>query len=340
MVLLDPLVEAAVLEHARRGLIRRGLVFDWCDVGAVLNVGSDHVGMDGIATIEDLAKVKRLVVAHARRMAVLNADDRLCVQLADGLTAKELCYVSLVADHPLVRRHVDAGHPAVWLAETGVPTIVLHDGSASFALCPVADIPIAMGGAARHNIQNAMFAAAIAFGLGEGLATIRAGLRTFVSDTTTNPGRFNSYDRLPFRVMVEFAHNAEAMQAAARFVRGLDVRGRRFAVLWSHGNRLDSHYPALSRAAAGGFDRFVCTEPPDPRGRSPGDIAQRLAAGLREAGVGDERIAIVPNEEEAVARALTEACAGDFVLICCSDSERAWRQITSFQLGAEIDTSR
>lgn len=336
MVLMDPGVDAAVLEFARRGLIRRGLVFDWCDVGAVLNIGTDHVGMDGIATVEDLARVKRLVVAHARHMAVLNADDRLCVQLADGLTARQTCYVSFGPDNPVVRRHVAAGRPAVWLDEAGEPTIVFHDGASPCAVIAVADVPITLGGAARHNIQNAMFATAIALGLGEPLASVRAGLRSFVSAPATNPGRFNLHDRLPFRVVVEFAHNAEAMQAMARFARALDVRGRRAVVLWSQGNRVDSHYTALANAAAGGFDRFVCTEPPDPRGRPPGEISRRLADGLRAAGVAEERIATVPDEDQAVARILAGAEAGDLVLICCCDAERAWRQITAFELGRRV----
>ena len=225
---------------------------------------------------------------------------------------------------------MDAGLLAVWLDDSD-PSIVIYDGSKAHTLIAIKDIPITMSGAARHNVQNAMFAAAIAFGLGEDLDKIRKGLRTFVSDAESNPGRSNFYDALPFDVIVEYAHNAEALEAAAQFSRCRNVMGQRIAVLWSNGNRVDSHYAALSRAAAAGFDRFICTEPLDKRGRAPGDISERLARGLREAGVAEDRIDVRNNDEEAVAHALAMARPGDFLTICCNDFERTWRQVASFR---------
>ena len=328
IVLRDSSVEAAVLESARQGLLYKGLSVDWCDVGAVLNVGSDHVGMDGIATVEELAALKRLVVAHARRMAVLNADDPLCVGMAPGLGAERLGFVSLEPNNPVVRAHVAAGRPAAWLDGAA---LVLHDGAAPQELIKIAEIPIAVNGTARHNIQNAAFAALIAHGLGESMETIRRGLGSFVSDQASNPGRFNLYDGLPFPVMVEFAHNAEAVAATAAFARQVAVKGRRIAVLWSHGNRRDEHYVDVARAAADAFDLFICTEPEDPRGRPKQEIANRLGAGLRAAGVPDSRIRVVPREDDAVAAALAEARAGDFVVICCKEHRRAWDQVAAFR---------
>lgn len=182
IVLLDPRVEAAVLETSGRGILRRGVLFDWCDIGAVMSVGPVQVGTDGINSKEDLAKVKRLVVAQARRMAVLNADDPLCVGLAEGLAAERLCYVSYTPDNPVIERQLDRGAPAVWLDETENAKIVLFDGATRHDLIPIADLPIAKRDAVRDNIRNAMFACAIAFGLDEPLDMIRRGLRTFASD--------------------------------------------------------------------------------------------------------------------------------------------------------------
>ena len=109
----------------------------------------------------------------------------------------------------------------------------------------------------------------------------------------------------------------------APFAAALYVKGDRVVVLWSQGNRVDEHYVDLARAAARVFDRFICTEPADPRGRVPGKIAGRIGKGLREAGVSDDRIAILPNEDAAVSLALSSARPGDFVLICCKDYDRA-----------------
>lgn len=331
IVLQDPRVEAAALETSRRGILRRGVYFDWCDVAAVMSIGTDHVGIDGINSKEDLAKVKRLVVAQARRMAVLNADDPLCVGLAAGLTAARLCYVSYAPDNPHIRRQIDTGAPAVWLDETGSPRIALFDGASRYDLISIADLPIAMGGAARYNVRNAMFASALTFGLGESLETIRQGLRTFSSDRSSNPGRFNRYDGLPFSVYVENAANPEAFAATADFANRLAVQGRRILVLWSQGNKIDGMYPAIARAVAGRFDHYVCTEPTDTRGRPKGDIIARLQAGLREAGVRENQIDVVPTENDAVVHALKLARPGDLLIISVRKSEHAWPLITSFK---------
>ena len=328
IVLRDASVEAAVLESARQGLLYKGLAVDWCDVGAVLNVGNDHLGMDGIATVEELAALKRLVVANARRMAVLNADDPLCVGMVRGLTAGRIGYVSLEQASPTVRTHVSSRGPAVWLDGDA---LVLQDGAAPQELMKIRDIPIAQDGRARHNVQNAAFAAMIAYGLGEDLSAIRSGLASFVSDPVSNPGRLNLYEGLPFPVMIEFAHNAEAVAASAAFVRRTPVDGRRIVVLWSHGNRRDEHYADVARAAADTFDLFICTEPEDPRGRPKQEIASRLGAGLRAAGVPESRIRVIPTEDDAVAAALAAARPGDFVLICCKEIRRAWDQAAAFR---------
>lgn len=331
LLLMDPLVEAAVLESSRRGLLRRGLFFDRCDVGAVLNVGTDHVGMDDISTAADLARLKRLVVARASRLAVLNADNPYCVGMVPGLDAARLCFVSCDSSNPLIEAHLARGQPAVWLDDAAEAGIQFHDGAELQRLIAVNEIPIALNGAARHNVQNAMFAAAISYGLGETLDTIREGLRTFVSGHDQNPGRFNVYDGLPFRVILENAANADAITAMAAFSRKLEISGRRILVLWSQGNRIDAHYAAVARAAAPGFDYFVCTEPLDPRGRAHGEISQRLAAGIRSAGVGEDRIQVLVRQDDAVGHALGLARPGDFVMICCHDTQRAWRQIVAFK---------
>lgn len=328
IVLADASVQAAVLEFARRGLIYKGLTVDAYEVGAVLNVGSDHVGMDDIATVGEMAGLKRLVAAHARRLAVLNADDPLCVGMVPGLGAERVGYVSLDSGNPVVASHVAAGGLAVWFDGD---RLLLHDGDTTQPLVDIIDIPIAVHGAARHNVQNAAFAALIAWGLGEHPDAIRRGLASFVSDPASNPGRCNLVEGLPFPVLIEFAHNAEAVAATAAFAARMAVPGRRIVVLWSHGNRCDEHYARVGQAAADAFDLFICTEPADTRGRPKQEIANRLGAGLRAAGVADSRIRVIPQEEEAVAAALAAAMPGDLVVICCKEYRRACEQVAAFR---------
>ena len=183
MVLSDPSVDVAVLEVARGGLLRAGMGVRHCDVGAVLNVRADHLGLRGIGTLAQLAEVKRIVIEVARDTAVLNADDPLCLKMADYAQAKQLCYVTMNPSHELVGEHIQAGGRGMVL-ESGIKgqMITLYDHGAHIPLLWTHLIPATLEGRAMHNVQNAMFAAAMAFSMGLKLEDIRHGLRTF--DTT------------------------------------------------------------------------------------------------------------------------------------------------------------
>ncbi|MGH8033866.1 MAG: cyanophycin synthetase, partial [Lysobacterales bacterium] len=180
IVLRDPSVDIAVMETARGGLLRSGLGYRRCDVAACLNVAADHLGLQGIDTLEQLAEVKRIVIEVARNTAVLNADDVLCLRMADYTEAEHVCYVTLNPLHALVKEHIRAGGRAVVL-EQGMngDMITLYDNGTHFQLLWTHLIPATMDGKAMHNVQNAMFAAALAYSLGKSLDDIRHGLRTF-----------------------------------------------------------------------------------------------------------------------------------------------------------------
>jgi cyanophycin synthetase len=186
------------------------------NVGAVLNVRSDHLGLKGIDTLEDLAEVKRTVIEVARDAAVLNADDPLCLKMAAYTEARHLCYVTMDPAHALVREHIRAGGRAVSL-ETGVngQMITIYDKGAHIPLLWTHLIPATMEGRAMHNVSNAMFAAAMAFSLGIKLETIRQGLRTFDTTFFQAPGRTNVYNEHPFKVILDYGHNAHAVEAMA-----------------------------------------------------------------------------------------------------------------------------
>ena len=177
MILRDPSVDAAVLETARGGMLRSGLGFSYCDVAACLNVSSDHLGLRGINTLEDLAVVKRVPIEVAKNTAVLNADDALCLKMADYTEAEHLCYITMNPGHTLVKEHIRSGGRAVVL-EQGFKghMITIYDNGNHIPLLWTHLIPATLEGRALHNVQNAMFAGALAYSLGINLENIRHGL--------------------------------------------------------------------------------------------------------------------------------------------------------------------
>ncbi|HTQ78764.1 MAG TPA: cyanophycin synthetase, partial [Thermoanaerobaculia bacterium] len=192
-------------------------------------------------------------------------------------------------------------------------------------------IPATVEGHAIHNVQNAMFAAAIACGLGISLENIRQGLRTFTTDFFQTPGRMNFYNEHPFRVLLDYAHNAHGMEAMAQTIRGLNVAGRRIGIIAAPGDRRDDDIRALGRASAPAFDLILLREDRDRRGRPPGAVGELLREGLLAAGFPEDRIAPeVWVEEEAVRRGLETARPGDLLVIFGDDLAQDWEQIVSF----------
>jgi cyanophycin synthetase len=332
MVLSDPHVDVAVLEIARGGLLRAGMGVRHCDAGAVLNVKSDHLGLRGIGTLEDLAKVKRIVVEVARDTAVLNADDPLCLKMADYTEAKHLCYVTMDPTHSLVGEHIKAGGRGVVL-ESGIKgqMITIYDHGAHIPLLWTHLIPATLEGRATHNVQNAMFAAAMAFSMGLKLEDIRHGLRTFDTTFFQAPGRMNIFDEHPFKVILDYGHNPAAVEAMCGLVDRLEVAGRRICVLAGPGDRRDEDIRDIGRIAAGHFDRYICRRDDGLRGRKPDEVPNLLREALLENGVPSEQIVMIPDEQAATDAALREAQAGDLLLVFADAITRTWKQVIQFQ---------
>jgi cyanophycin synthetase len=332
MVLSDPFVDVAVLEVARGGLLRAGMGVRHVDVGAVLNVKSDHLGLRGINTLEGLAKVKRIVVEVARDTAVLNADDPLCLRMADHTDAKHVCYVTMDPGHALVREHIQAGGRGVVL-EAGMTgqMITIYDHGAHIPLLPAQLIPATLEARAMHQVQNAMFAAAMAFSMGLKLENIRHGLQTFDTTFFQAPGRGNVFDEHPFKVILDYGHNAAAIEAMIQFVERLDSGGRRIVVLAAPGDRRDEDIRAIARITAGSFDHYICRRDDSLRGRRPDEVPALLRDTLLAEGVNPDDIDLIPDEVEATDLALRSAHAGDLVLIFGDNVARSWEQIVSFR---------
>jgi len=332
MVLADPQIDFAVLETARGGLLRAGMGVTRVDVGAVLNVQSDHLGMKGIDTLEQLAEVKRIVVEVAEDCAVLNADDPNVLKMGGYTDAKVICYVTLNPSHGLVREHIRAGGRACAL-EAGVngQMITLYDKGSHIPLLWTHLIPATLEGKALHNVQNAMFAAAMAFSMGIKLDAIRQGLRTFDSTFFQAPGRMNVFNEHPFKVLFDYGHNAHAVGAMADLAQRLEVSGRRLVVVAGPGDRRDEDLRDIAKAVAGGFDHYICRRDDGLRGRKPDEVPQLIAATLREHGVADHQISIIPDEQDAIDAGLRMAQAGDVLLVFADALVRSWKQIIKFK---------
>jgi len=335
MILRDPSVDAAVLETARGGMLRSGLGYRRCNVAACLNVSSDHLGLRGINTLEQLAELKRVPIEIAKDAAILNADDPLCLQMADYTEAERLCYVTMNPSHALVKQHIRAGGLAFVLEQAmNGHMITIYDGEANTPLLWTHLIPATIEGRAMHNVQNAMFAAALAYNMGINLEDIRHGLRTFDSTFFQAPGRMNIYDEHPFKVILDYAHNPAAVTAICDVVDRFDVEGQRIVVLAAPGDRRDEDIREIAAIAAGHFDRYICRRDDNTRGRGPDEVAVMLKDRLLEEGVSADSIEVIPDEQESVQRALEVASSGDLVLILGDNVKRTWKQIIYFNAGA------
>ena len=331
IVLRDPSIDFAVLETARGGILRAGLGYRECDVAACLNVTGDHMGLGGIETLEQLAKVKETVVRVANDTVVLNADDRLCLKMADNTRAKHLCYVTMDASHGLVREHIRADGRAVVL-EKGIngDMITLYDHGSHIPLLWSHLIPATIEGKAMHNVQNAMFAAAMAYSFGKDLDVIRTGLRTFDSSFFQSPGRTNVYNEHPFKVILDYAHNEAGFKAMAGLAERIDPTGNRTIVISVPGDRRDEDVRAAAAACLPGFTHFICKADRNRRGRGHDEIPKLIAKYLLELGVSEQNITIIADEAPAIAHSLEVAKEGDLLVITADDLTGAWKQITNW----------
>ena len=315
-VLASPDVDFAVLETARGGILKRGLAFDKCDVAVVLNVSADHLGLDGIDTIDDLARVKRVIAERARGAVVLNAEDDHCVAMAAELAyGVEVLYFSLDADNPVLLRHLEQGGRGVYLEDNA---IVLANGARHEALLDVRTMPCTMKGAARYNIANALAAAAALVATGFGILEIAAGLRTFVSDWKHNPLRSNVFDVDGVTVIFDYAHNAAAYAALAETARAL-TPGRLVGVVAAPGDRRDEDLVAIGETCAAGFDELVVYET-ENRGRASGDVATLLVRGAHLGKFEDDHLRVELDVHEAIRAGLARCEPGDVLVFGCGSS--------------------
>jgi cyanophycin synthetase len=314
-VLSDPSVEVAVLETARGGIIRGGLGYDWSDVSIISNIRLDHVGQDGIETLDDLLYIKSLVAERVREdgTLILNADDERLARLMEiervSRRKKKVVYFSMRPPHILIRRHLATGGSA-FLYKGG--WIIEAASDREMSLIQASEIPVTLGGAASFNIANALAAAAACRALGVSRQEVAAALRGFRGDLH-NAGRVSLFEIYGGYVLVDYGHNPDAFAAVCQMA--AKWSGRRVTgVIGVPGDRDDWVVEQAGRAAARGFERIIIKEDGDLRGRRSGEIASLLfQAVMNEAP--DRHCRIVLDEITALQTAIEEIEPGEVVVI-------------------------
>lgn len=314
-VLSDPVVEVAVLETARGGLVRQGLGYDWSDVAVITNIQPDHIGQDGIEQIEDLVHIKSLLAERVKEggTLVLNADDENLAGLSGNSRVrkvrKKIVYFSMYREHPLIKRHLSVGGTVYFLKNGWIVEAI---GQHEIRMVEVAAIPVTMGGSAEFHIANAMAAIAACRALGVSRKQIAFSLTNFRSDWN-NPGRTNLYQVGNGYVMVDYGHNPDSFAAVSRLA--AHWRGRRLTgIIGVPGDRDDSVVEQAGRAAARGFHRLIIKEDKDLRGRMRGEVADLLRQSVKDEV--PERECIIEHDEcKALTMAIRQMEKGEVVIV-------------------------
>ena len=309
LILNDPTVEIAVLEAARGGILRSGLGFNRCDVGVVLNVSEDHLGLQDINTVEEMAEVKSVVAKVAQKYAVLNADDPLVAAMASQVKA-QVAYFSLNSDNPIINQHVAQGGVAA-IYESGYLSFL--KGDQIIRVEQMANVPLTLRGLAPFMIANALAASLAAYVQGVTIGEITQGLRTFEMSVKQTPGRMNLIPYESFHVLLDYAHNRASFQAILEFVRNWPD-GKRIGVVCAPGDRRNEDFIELGRLAAQMFERIIIKEDEDNRGRERGDVAKYIEIGVTQENPKFD-YEIILKEPIAIETALKEATSGSLVVI-------------------------
>lgn len=307
VVLSDPAVEVAVLETARGGLVRRGLGYSEAVVAVVTNIANDHLGCDGINTLEELCHVKALVVETVSEdgWAVLNADDDRAAAMADSCPGRVI-YFSCQPKNQILARHLAAGGRGVMLIED---KIYLAKGKNAEVLSDISSLPITFAGAARYNVANCLAAAGALWAMGVDKEDIISGMREF--DGADNPGRANQYDFGSYKLLLDYGHNYAGYQSVLGLIDALKP-ARKVAVIGMPGDRSDEDIIETGRLCGSRLDMIYVKEDSDLRGRCPGQVAELLVQGIKSSG-SRPQVKVINDELEALKAAINSHLPGDLI---------------------------
>lgn len=334
-VLKDPTVDFAVLECARGGLLKNGLAFDKCDIAIVTNISADHMGLGGIDSIEQMAKVKAVVpetvVKHG--YAILNADDDLVYNMRKSLECN-IAFFSMDENNPRILRHCKKGGLAA-VYENGFITIM--KGVWKIRVEKVSDIPITYGGKAVHNIMNTL-PAILATYLFRSIKVedIKLALQTFNPSPAQTPGRLNLFQFKNFKFLVDYAHNPAGMQLLCDFVSKIDGSPK-VGIISGTGDRRDEDIREIGRISSRYFDEIIIRQDRHLRGRTAEEIVELLVAGINENNEKQIPITIIYNEKEAILHAYNTVKHGSLITITCDVVSEALDLIKNLKEKEDMD---
>lgn len=313
-VLKDPTVDFAVLECARGGILRAGLGFHRCDIGIITNISADHLGLGGIDTIEQLARVKSVVVESVMPggYAILNADDDLVYKMKDSLQ----CHVALFSTNPKSKRikeHCDKnGIAAVYDESTDM--MYIQKGAWKIQIEKAHQIPLTQGGRALFNVMNIMPAVLAGYLRGFTVVDIRQALQTFIPSPAQTPGRMNLFQFKNFQVLADYAHNPAGFGVLKAYVDKVQA-SRKIGIISGTGDRRDDDIRDLGEIAAGMFDEIIIRQDKHLRGRTEDEIIELLSAGIAKVNP-EIPVKVILKEIEAIDHAVKNAPKDSFIVIC------------------------
>ncbi|MEN6316991.1 MAG: cyanophycin synthetase [Clostridiaceae bacterium] len=311
-VLQDRRIDAAVLETARGGIIKKGLGYDLADVGVVVNISNDHMGLDGISTMEELAMVKSLVVEAVKPdgFAVLNASDEMTPFLMKRVKCRTMLFSANDCNLLLVQQ-INKGNRVVY-ARSG--SIYLVDEGREILVAGIDEIPITFKGMAECNVENSLAAVSALLALGISIDAIRKGLTSFKPDISTNPGRFNIFDMGNFSVMLDYGHNPAGYRAVIDMIGSIGATAYT-GVIGMPGDRKDESICEVGRICGHFFSKLYIKEDIDLRGRNAGEVADILYDAAVGEGMSTEDITVIYSETKALETAIMDAQPGELVVL-------------------------
>lgn len=326
-VLKDPTIDFAVLETARGGLLRAGLGFKKCDIAIVTNIAPDHLGMRGINTVEQMARLKGVVpeTVTPEGHAILNADDDLVYNMRKNLECNVALF-SMDENNPRIKKHAERnGLSAIY--ENGFVTIC--KGTWKMRVAKVVNVPLTFGGKARFMIQNVLPAVLTGFIRGFDLRDIKMAIESFIPSPAQTPGRLNLFKFKDFSVLLDYAHNEAGMEALHHFIENLDGKPT-VGIIAGIGDRREEDNEGIGRMAAVMFDEIIIRQDKNLRGKTEEELIDMLSSGIKKHDP-NKKITIIPSEEEAITHAITNAVPGSLIVICSDVVPDALKLVQSFK---------
>jgi cyanophycin synthetase len=326
-ILKDPTVEFAVLETARGGILRSGLGFGQCDIGVITNIQEDHLGISDIHTLDDLMRVKSVVIDSVKKngWGVLNADNEYCVKI--GKQARcFVAYFSMNEDNPVIKAHCQKGGIAC-VYENGYITI--KKGDWKIRVQRASQIPITFGGTVPFMIENVLAATLATYLWGFKTEDIKTSLQTFVPSATQTPGRMNIFEFKDFKFMVDFAHNPNGYTGIKEFLSHIDSP-QKIGLISGTGDRRDDDLRELGRISATMFDHILLRQENHTRGRTKENIIGLMLEGIQEVNPG-QSYEILGSDTDPIAYAISLAKPGAFITTLSDAVDNAVEIVQNFQ---------